>query len=582
MAMSDGTGGRARATRAWSLQTHFLLFGAILVLPLTALAAFLLHQLADRDRAQLEQRIAATAVGVAAHIDRDLERRITVLQTLATSPSLSSEDFAAFHAQARAVAQQDGTGILLIDRSMRQILNTHVPFGTGLPAYGAPASAQRAFELKTPQISNFFIGRVTRRPAFDIDIPVIRKGEVQYVLAMGLEPSTLQQILRSQEFPPEWIISVADATGVVLARSHDQDEHVGTRLPDALSEQRPGSASLAVTLDGGTMLRATSPSALAGWQVAVNFPMATAAAALRTNMLLLGLWGAVALVLTVVMAAWFSCIVARPIEMAAQAAAGLAHEHGVDLVRSHVIEANDLVAALHRTGLEVAKAHEQQRLLREELSHRVKNLLTVVIAMTMRTLSSEVAKDERELLIRRLQALGRSHDLLTANRWEGASLAQIVKAELSEFSGRIEAGGPDIDFDARATQTITMILHELATNAVKYGALSSPQGRVTLAWSVGREEPRFFSLTWRESGGPPVRPPERQGFGTSLLGTALREGTARIEFRREGLVYELTAPLAAVTTTLSAPPANDGGSRPVMRIVPGADDHALGPRAAAG
>jgi two-component sensor histidine kinase len=582
MAMSGGIWGRARATRAWSLQTHFLLFGAIVVLPLAALAAFLLYQLADRDRAQLEQRMAATAVGVAAHIDRDLGRRITVLQTLATSPSLSSEDFAAFHAQAGAVAQQDGTGIFLIDRSLQQILNTHVPFGTGLPAYGAPATAQRAFELKAPQISGFFIGRVTQRPAFDIDIPVIRKGEAQYVLAMGLEPSALQQILRSQEFPPEWIISVADTAGVVLARSHDQDKHVGTRLPDAVSGQRPGSASPAVTLDGSTMLRATSSSALAGWQVAVNFPMATAAAALRTNMLLLGLWGAVAMVLTVVMAAWFSRIVARPIEMAAQAAAGLAQEHGVDLVRSHVIEANHLVAALHRTGLEVTKAHEQQRLLREELSHRVKNLLTVVIAMTMRTLSSEHAKDERELLIRRLQALGRSHDLLTANRWEGASLAQIVEAELSEFAGRIEAGGPDINLDARATQTITMILHELATNAVKYGALSSPHGRVTLAWSLEREETPRFSLTWRESGGPPVRPPERQGFGTSLLGSALREGTAHIEFRREGLVYELTAPLAEVTTTLCAPPANDGGSRPVMRIAPGADEEAIGPRSAAG
>src|SRR5207244_473117 len=98
------------------------------------------------------------------------------------------------------------------------LLNTNVPFGTSLPAYGAPETALRTFQAKTPQVSNFFIGRVIQRPVFDLDIPVVRGDEVPYVLAMGLEPSLVDEILRGQQLPAEWILNVADATGTIIAR----------------------------------------------------------------------------------------------------------------------------------------------------------------------------------------------------------------------------------------------------------------------------------------------------------------------------------------------------------------------------
>jgi len=112
---------------------------------------------------------AQVAAGIAADIERDLQRRITILQTLATSATLVNGDFAAFHARAQIVARDVKVGIFLIDPSMRQLLNTNVPFGTSLPDYGTPETALRTIQTRAPQLSEFFIGRVIQRPE-DLDI----------------------------------------------------------------------------------------------------------------------------------------------------------------------------------------------------------------------------------------------------------------------------------------------------------------------------------------------------------------------------------------------------------------------------
>jgi two-component sensor histidine kinase len=550
--------------RAWSIRTHFLLFVAILVVPLAGLSCYLVFEVAAKDRERVEQRMVQIAAGVAADVDRELQRRITILQTLATSPSLARAEFAEFHAQASAALRQDGTGISLIaPQSLQQILNTYVPFGTGLPTYGAPETARRALESRQPQVSDFFTGRVTRRPAFDIIIPVVKDGEVQYLLAMGLEPMVLQRLVGSQNLPPEWIIGVADRKGIILARSLDQDRFIGTALSPVLSTQHPGTASRAIILDGAATLRATERSQLSDWQIAVNFPLAAAETTLRTNLMLLGAWGAIALLLTAASATWFARVVARPIQAASQAATGLADGRAITPFRSGVAEANTLVTALHHASLDLGKAREQQRMLLDELNHRVRNLLSVIIAMTMRTLSSSRLQESRDLLISRFHSIGRAHDLLTANDWEGVAMASFVETELNPFAGRVRARGPDIVLSPGAAQAITMVLHELVTNAAKYGALSEPGGQVDLTWSVLRDREPRLRLRWQESGGPVVKPPTRKGFGTTLLEGALSNAVARIAYDRDGLVYELETPVVGVVAPSSP---LDGPVREVMRV----------------
>src|SRR2546429_217184 len=160
--------------RPWSIRSHFWFFGLILALPLALLASFLIIEIGQTVRLETEQRMRQVAGGIASDLDRDLQRRITILQTLATSATLARGDLPAFHARAQIAAKDVKAGIFLIDPSLRQLLNTNVPFGSALPAYGAPDTALRTFRTKSPQISNFFVGRVINRPVFDIDIPVIR------------------------------------------------------------------------------------------------------------------------------------------------------------------------------------------------------------------------------------------------------------------------------------------------------------------------------------------------------------------------------------------------------------------------
>ena len=557
-------GGTGWSRGAWSLRTHFLLFSLSLVLPLAGLAGFLFYQVAARDREQVEQRMVQIATGVAADLDRELQRRITILETLATSLALAGSDLATFHAQASAALRRDRAGVFLADRSLQQVLNTYVPYGTALPSYGTPETATRTFQSKVPQISDFFVGRVTKRPAFDINIPIFKDDEVEYVLAMGLEPFMLEEMLLALKLPPEWIIGIIDSKGIILARSGGQERLVGTPLPPNLSAQPAGTASMTVNLEGNDVLRATAGSELSGWQVAVNFPMAAAQATLHSNLTLLGVWSLLTLLLAAAGATWFARVLARPIHAAAQAAADLALARPVVPIRSHLIEANELVAALHSTSMELDRSRGYQRMLLGELNHRVKNLLSIIIAMTLRTLSSDQMRDARNLLAERFHSLARAHDLLVKSGWEGAPFTQLVEAELTPFVGRVEARGPQIVLKPSAAQTITMILHELLTNAMKYGALSVMTGQIRLVWRVYGDAEECFGLRWEERGGPLVVPPVHKGFGTTLLEASLPQSTVRLSYNPEGLVYELDIPRAAISDDSAI--AREGEYDAIMRF----------------
>jgi two-component sensor histidine kinase len=157
----------------------------------------------------------------------------------------------------------------------------------------------------------------------------------------------------------------------------------------------------------------------------------------------------------------------------------------------------------------------------------------------------------------RLRALADAHSLLTAGEWQGASLRRLVGDVLAPYGRRAAIGSEDLLLNPKAALTLGLVLHELATNAAKYGALAAPAGRVEVAWTIGDGEaaegdgddgPRL-SLLWRERGGPPVAPPERVGFGRTLIERAVAyelNGTARLDFHPDGVVCELAAPLAEV------------------------------------
>lgn len=200
------------------------------------------------------------------------------------------------------------------------------------------------------------------------------------------------------------------------------------------------------------------------------------------------------------------------------------------------------------------KAHEEHtRFLMGELSHRSKNLLAVIQAMARQTaVSSENIDDFDERFTGRVQALAGLHDILVHQNWQGASLMQLAEAQLAPFapagSGRVEISGPPVFLAPAAAQSISLALHELATNAAKYGALSTTQGKVFIGWKpAANNGAKQLELTWRERGGPSVTPPSQTGFGQVVIERLTAQalgGRVALDYQPEGLVCTFEFPVA--------------------------------------
>jgi zinc transporter ZupT len=184
--------------RPFSLRALLLALALVLILPISIVAGLLLARSAKLERAQLEGRLLQVADDLAADIDRDLSNRLTTLQTLASSPALQSNDLAAFHAQASAAVAGWGSVFLVDPYSMQQVVNTLLPWGTLLPKTGDLNTVQRVSDTGEPQVSDYFVGVVSRTPTFNVDYPIFKDGKVRYVLLLGLGLHELTNILRRQ------------------------------------------------------------------------------------------------------------------------------------------------------------------------------------------------------------------------------------------------------------------------------------------------------------------------------------------------------------------------------------------------
>ncbi|MFX0541513.1 sensor histidine kinase [Roseovarius sp. S4756] len=203
----------------------------------------------------------------------------------------------------------------------------------------------------------------------------------------------------------------------------------------------------------------------------------------------------------------------------------------------------------------IKQAEEQRQLMLAEMNHRVKNSLAMVHAIVSQTLrQADDLEDAKASIQSRIGMMSRAHDRLVQSVWTETRIGEVVDAALSPHrtgQGRFEITGPDIPIGSKQALALTMALHELATNAVKYGALSNAQGRVRVAWSVQPgEDGEVFRFGWSESGGPPVAAPRRQGFGSRMVEQALAgyfNGAAELDYDPRGLLFNLEAPVSGLT-----------------------------------
>jgi PAS domain S-box-containing protein len=231
------------------------------------------------------------------------------------------------------------------------------------------------------------------------------------------------------------------------------------------------------------------------------------------------------------------------------------------------------------------KAHEEQiHLLMSEISHRARNMLSLVQAIARQTAARE-PEDFIERFTQRIQSLAANQDLLVQNEWQGVDVEDLVRAQLAHFAdlvgSRITVHGSPVRLNAAAAQAIGLALHELATNAGKYGALSVDAGCVDVGWRLDSD---IFAMSWTERNGPPVSQPKRRGFGSTVIDSMVKQtvnGEVHLDFIPSGVAWNLTCPAANAlernarykNSKSSAQPAPAPARNPVLRRSPGPTVH---------
>ena len=203
-----------------------------------------------------------------------------------------------------------------------------------------------------------------------------------------------------------------------------------------------------------------------------------------------------------------------------------------------------------RMATQIARGEMLHDLLIEELNHRVKNTLAILQSIATQTFRS-ASRAEREKFEGRLGALAEAHNLLSQEKWQGSELQDVIARVLQPYllnnPERMRMFGPQVPLSPRLAVVLSMIVHEIATNAAKYGALSNDTGTVALDWEVIEEnDGRKLRLIWTETGGPPVTAPVQRGFGSRLIERSARDqlgGEATVDFLPRGVVYTVTCAL---------------------------------------
>lgn len=229
-------------------------------------------------------------------------------------------------------------------------------------------------------------------------------------------------------------------------------------------------------------------------------------------------------------------------------------ERYLDFIYQAIREPDGSISGIFVEGQDVTDhvlGEQRLELVNRELQHRVKNTLATVQAIVSQTLRDISEHEAVETLNQRVLALSRAHDTLIRQNWSSAAIATAAQASIDSFgmSERFDIAGPELELGPSATLSLSMILHELCTNAMKYGALSADEGRVYLQWQIEDcDKQPELAIQWKEHGGPaPVAPQGKSGFGTKLIRMGL-DGTGKVQFdlTPTGLSVELRAPLHAL------------------------------------
>ncbi len=523
---------------------------AVVLIPALLFSGYMLQR-NSKAQADVVQALAeATAGSIAETVDRELAGMQTTLRVISTANSLGNDDLADFYLRARAALLGTEINLIVADEAMNQLINTRVPFGTELLTVSDPDPVARAIETGAPVVSNGFLGRTSQRWVFNAILPWSSTGE-NLALILTRDAEDLAPALSAQNLRGGWNAAIVDGNGMVLATSYLSSE-VGKRFflqEDGLA--RAAAVHAIRTVDGLDYQTVTKPSGLSTWRVVMWAPAELFRAPMRRSLAMLAA-GALGMALIGALGALLlGRQIAKPVRRLARDAGRLGAGETVEAVAYPVAEIAVVSSALAQASRDRQAAENEIRFLMREVAHRSKNQLTVVSSIAKQTgRNARNFVEFQDAFQKRIHGLARSTDLLIAGGVSGVELQALIEVQLEPFRpadpARCKLAGPTVRMSNQAAQTFGMAIHELATNAAKYGAFASPSGRLVVGWSVDGEA---LSLDWRETVPRRRKRTEGRGFGTEVLERMLG-GALHAQIERDlsptGLWLRLRIPLEQI------------------------------------
>ncbi|WP_421360524.1 sensor histidine kinase [Agrobacterium rosae] len=532
------------------ISVYLVVMTTVITLPLIIFVGYLMLKLEADERGDLQREAMEDARAVSRNIDRRLQEMATSLNLLSQFPELEDGDLAAFHKRVSDSLQKQGLYVIIATADGKQRLNSRVPLDQPLGSVPPEIKLSDVIGGRRTVVSNIFYGNTSKEWVFNVMRPLPSAlSAAGDALIMTQNARDLMGLISTESLPPGWTIAILDGDNRVVASSTPQTIAAGATFSQTLASDQIRAFGGSFEDDDGTIY---AYSQLPGWswKAIIWGPADNSQSALASTWRKM-ITGSFALVLIAIAGAY---LVGRQMRGSIRELVEMAKRIGegeiVSPIDTKIKEANQVAIALSNASFDRSQAEDRTHLILHELVHRSKNMLTLVQAM-MRQLAREntsVADFQKEVE-HRLRGLGMSISALSEVQWQGLPIHKLLETHLKVFGSAIDQvklAGQDFMLSPEAAQNLGLIIHELATNSIKYGALSAATGTVELFWDREIDGDRDqLTIGWKDVGGPPAVPPTRSGFGTTITkrhAESAFSATISTDYTVHGFRWTLTAP----------------------------------------
>ncbi|MEN3792881.1 HWE histidine kinase domain-containing protein [Fulvimarina sp. MAC3] len=524
-----------------SLLVHLTTLTLTVLAPALLFSAFLIFRFSDQQQELARAQVGDMAEIVSNAFDREVVGLLATARVLATSGTIENLDFQVFRDRSIRALRSSGIVADLIDEQGELVASTSNAPAKPVVQQHEQRIIDDALTKGRADVSGVAFDPRLGKLVFMVAVPTTELEDTRYVVALTKPLDSLNEVIEEKNLPGAWSVVVEDADGEQVFSGGAAN---GQMFGPSIIEQGIGKTSPGFT-DNDDLIDASKVSALTHWRTIVTVSTAAIERPIMRSWYTLIAFGLVLTAFSVFLGIMMGRRVSRPILALSKQAQAIGRGEPALTVTTDIAEIGEVSKVLNRASRDRIEAEEQTRLLMREMTHRAKNQYALVAAIARRAARESADTGEfLNTLSDALASLARSAELLSNKGWESVELSALIENQLSAFgvqSKRIRYEGPRLKVNASVAQTIGLALHELATNAAKYGALSVDNGLVQITWSHGEK----FAIEWRESGGPPVRKPSRSGFGTLITQKMTARGlggSATMSFEETGVIWQLEAP----------------------------------------